>query len=241
MVPGASQPQDVRLTSDGKVFYVADLARNRVWLIDAARFREVGFIRTGMGAHGLLVSRDGWELFVSNRDAGTVSVISFATRTVIGTWHIPGGGSPAMGGITSDGKVIWLSGRYNDVVYAISAENGRLIARLPVGVGPHGISVFPQPAGTRSAIPATSADELNSAVPGAAPRTAALRTRGMSMDGVGAGPLGSGPAPTLTWADLRQRPGGPGLPVPRVRGSGHDFGLVGRSPSRRGRTSRRGG
>ena len=143
--PGASQPQDVRLAPDGTVFYVADLTRNGVWLIDAARFRKEGFIRTGRGAHGLLISRDGRELFVSNRNAGTVSVISFVTRAVIRTWHIPGGGSPDMGGITPDGKVIWLSGRYNGVVYAISAENGRLIAKIPVGAGPHGVSVFPQP------------------------------------------------------------------------------------------------
>jgi DNA-binding beta-propeller fold protein YncE len=55
--PGASQPQDVRLALDGKAFYVADLTRNGVWLIDATRFRALGFIRTGRGPHGLLISR----------------------------------------------------------------------------------------------------------------------------------------------------------------------------------------
>jgi YVTN family beta-propeller protein len=143
--PGASQPQDVRLAPDGRFFYVADLTRNGVWLIDAKRFRKTGFIHTGKGAHGLLISRNTKDLFVSNRDAGSLSVISFATRKVIHTWRIPGGGSPDMGGIPPDGKVIWLSGRYNGAVYAISARNGHLIARIPVGAGPHGLSVFPQP------------------------------------------------------------------------------------------------
>jgi hypothetical protein len=44
-----------------------------------------------------------------------------------------------------DGKVLWLSGRYNSVVYAINARTGRLIARIPVGASPHGLSVWPQP------------------------------------------------------------------------------------------------
>jgi DNA-binding beta-propeller fold protein YncE len=50
-----------------------------------------------------------------------------------------------MGGVSSNGKVLWLSGRYNAVVYAIDTENGNLIARIPVGHGPHGLSVYPQP------------------------------------------------------------------------------------------------
>jgi YVTN family beta-propeller protein len=141
----ASQPQDVRLSPDGATFYVTDLTRNGVWLIDAKRFRKAGFIHTGRGAHGLLVTRDSKDLLVSNRNAGSVSVISFATRRVIRTWHIPSGGSPDMGGITPDGKVVWLSGRYDNVVYAISVRSGRLIAKVPVGAGPHGASVFPQP------------------------------------------------------------------------------------------------
>ena len=39
-----------------------------------------------------------------------------------------------MGGVTADGKVLWLAGRYNSVVYAISICNGRLLAKIPVGL-----------------------------------------------------------------------------------------------------------
>ena len=76
---------------------------------------------------------------------GSVSVISFATRKVVHKWRIPGGGSPDMGGVSADGKVLWLSGRYNADVYAISTVTGRLLARIPVGSGPHGLCVYPQP------------------------------------------------------------------------------------------------
>jgi YVTN family beta-propeller protein len=140
-----SVPQDVRSSPDAKVFYVADLAAGGVWEIDPARFKVIGFIHTGAGAHGLVVGRNGKVLYVANRNEGSVSVISFRTRKVVAKWHIPGGGSPDMGDVSANGKVLWLSGRYNSAVYAIDTRTGRLIARIPVGASPHGLSVWPQP------------------------------------------------------------------------------------------------
>jgi YVTN family beta-propeller protein len=142
--PGA-MPQDVKLSPDGQTFYVADMASNGVWLIDAHRMREERFQRTGRGAHGLYPSRDSKYLYVSNRGAGTITLISFRTRRPVRTWRIPGGGSPDMGGVSADGRVLWLSGRYDSEVYAISTSTGRLLHRIPVGHGPHGLCVWPQP------------------------------------------------------------------------------------------------
>jgi len=138
-------PQDVKLSPDGRTFYVADLRANGVWEIDARTYRVTRLLRTGAGAHGLYPSRDAKLLYVSNRNEGSVSVVSFRTRRVVAKWRIPGGGSPDMGGVSADGKVLWLSGRYNGVVYAISTRNGRLLAKIPVGAGPHGLCVWPQP------------------------------------------------------------------------------------------------
>src|SRR5262245_57538051 len=138
-------PQDVKLSPDGKDFYVADMARGGVWIVDAHRLTKVGFIPTGAGAHGLYVSRDSRDLYVSNRMEGSVSVISFASRKAVQKWRIPGGGSPDMGGVSADGRVLWLAGRYNAVVYAFNTRSGRLIAKIPVGSGPHGLCVYPQP------------------------------------------------------------------------------------------------
>jgi DNA-binding beta-propeller fold protein YncE len=140
-----SVPQDVRAAPNAKIFYVADLAAGGVWEIDPARFKVLGFIRTGPGAHGLVVARNGSVLYVANRNAGSVSVISFRTRRVVRTWHIPGGGSPDMGDVSANGRVLWLSGRFSSEVYAISTRTGRLLARIHVGASPHGLSVWPQP------------------------------------------------------------------------------------------------
>jgi YVTN family beta-propeller protein len=141
--PGA-MPQDVKLSPDGRVFYVAEMMRGGVYLIDASGQRVLGFIHTGDGAHGLYPSRDARDLYVTNRGAGTVSVLRFADRRVIATWRIPGG-SPDMGGVSADGRTLWLSGRYNAEVYAIDTRSGRLRARIAVDQGPHGLAVWPQP------------------------------------------------------------------------------------------------
>ena len=145
-VPAAhAVPQDVRAAPNAKIFYVADLAAGGLWKVDPRRFKVVGFIRTGAGAHGIVVSRNGRALYVSNRNEGTVSVVSFRTQKVIRKWRIPGGGSPDMGDVSIDGRVLWLTGRYNAEVYAISTQTGRLLARIRVGSSPHGLCVWPQP------------------------------------------------------------------------------------------------
>jgi YVTN family beta-propeller protein len=144
-LPQGASPQDVKLSPDGKVFYVADKAFGGVWEVTGVPFRRIGFLKTGLGAHGLYPSRDARDLYVTNRVAGSITVIDFRTRKIVATWKIPGGGTPDMGGVSADGKVLWLSGRYSDEVYAIDTTDGKLLARIKVGVGPHGLCVWPQP------------------------------------------------------------------------------------------------
>ena len=140
-----SSPQDVKLDSSGRIFYTADMRRGGVYEISAASFQPIGFIPTGADAHGLYVSRDGKDMYVTNRGSGSISVIDLATQRVKVTWSIPGGGSPDMGNVSPDGKVLWVSGRYNACVYAISLVDGHLIAKIPVPNEPHGLAVWPQP------------------------------------------------------------------------------------------------
>jgi DNA-binding beta-propeller fold protein YncE len=140
-----AMPQDVKLSPDGRTFYVADMQAGGVWLVDARSFRTIRLQRTGKGAHGLYPSRDHRTLYVSNRDEGSISLISFRTRRPYRTWRLPGGGSPDMGGVSDSGRVLWLSGRHDAEVYAISTRTGRLLHRIRVGNGPHGMAVWPQP------------------------------------------------------------------------------------------------
>jgi YVTN family beta-propeller protein len=147
-------PQDVRAAPDGKIFYVAELQSGGVFLVDGETFTEVGFIATGVGSHGLYPSRDAKKLYVINRGTarvygpprgkGSVAVIDFATRKIEATWVIPGGGSPDMGNVSADGKQLWVSGRYDDVVYVIDTTSGE-VRSIAAGKEPHGLTVWPQP------------------------------------------------------------------------------------------------
>lgn len=149
-----AMPQDIRISPDGMVFYVADLIANGVFVVDGDSFTKLAFLATGAGTHGLYPSRDGTKLYVTNRGSnlvhgrrhgkGSVAVIDFATRRVVTTWPIPGGGSPDMGNVSADGKTLWLSGRFDDVVYAIDTTTGS-VKTIPVGMEPHGLTVWPQP------------------------------------------------------------------------------------------------
>nr|WP_233168390.1 YncE family protein [Xylophilus sp. ASV27] len=151
---GGGMPQDIRVSPNGKRFYVADMMADGIFEIDGDAFKETGFIATGPGAHGLYPSRDGSRLYVANRGShqvhgkrggpGSVSVLDFATRKVVAQWPIPGGGSPDMGNVSADGTRLWLSGRFDDVVYDIDTRSGE-VTKIKVGAEPHGLTVWPQP------------------------------------------------------------------------------------------------
>jgi YVTN family beta-propeller protein len=142
---GMSMPQDIRLSPDGRTFYVADMGTNELRLVDAATLTQRRVIALPSHPHGLYPSRDGTRLYISDRGAGKVSVLDFATNRIVDTWTIPGGGSPDMGGVSADGRTLWLSGRYDGVVYGFDTRTGRLTAKIPVGGSPHGLAVWPQP------------------------------------------------------------------------------------------------
>jgi len=151
----SAMPQDIRSSPDGRVFYVADMKANGVFLVDPAAFRRIGFIATGRGTHGIYPSRDGRLLYVTNRGwnttaggrrgPGSVTVLDPRDQRIVATWPVPGGGSPDMGNVTADGKELWVSGRYDEEVYVFDTGTGQLTHRIKVGREPHGLCVWPQP------------------------------------------------------------------------------------------------
>jgi YVTN family beta-propeller protein len=136
-------PIDVKLSPDGRRFYVANQGLGGVTVIAASSLRRLGFIPTGAGAHGMAISRSTRRLYVSNRLSGTISVIGFASGRVVKTWRV--GGSPDMIQVSPNGGRIWVSNRFSDSVSVISTHTGRVVASIHVGASPHGLAFFPQP------------------------------------------------------------------------------------------------
>lgn len=140
-----AMPQDVKISPDGRKYYIADMMADGMWVLDGDSFAKPSFLHTGKGCHGLYISRDSREMYISNRGEGSVSVFDFGRDKLTKKWRLPGGGSPDMGGVSADGKVLWLTGRYNSEVYALDTRTGHQLARIKVGSGPHGLAVYPQP------------------------------------------------------------------------------------------------
>jgi DNA-binding beta-propeller fold protein YncE len=150
-----AMPQDIRISPDGSVFFVADMMRDGVHVIDADSFEETDFVATGVGTHSIIPGPGGERFYVTNRGwhavyggargPGSVSVFDPESREVLETWPVPDGGSPDMGALTADGEELWLSGRFDSEVYVFDVSSGELTHRIPVERGPHGLCVWPQP------------------------------------------------------------------------------------------------
>ena len=134
-------PIDVRLTPDGTKFYITNQGRHGVSVVDPVNMKEIAFISTQRGAHGLQVSRDTTKMYVTNRDAGSISVIDIAAEKVVATW--PVGGSPDMIQLSPDGSQLWTSGRYVGTVEVIDTTTGKVLDVIRAGAGAHGLTYFP--------------------------------------------------------------------------------------------------
>jgi YVTN family beta-propeller protein len=143
-------PIDVRLAPDGKEFYVANQGTryvpgvgntSGVHVIDGDAMRELAFLPTPRGAHGIQVSRDTHFMYVSDRDSGYISVIDVALQKVVANWKV--GGSPDMFQLSPDGNKLWVSSRYNAGVMVVNTDDGVLLQTIRAGAGAHGLTYFP--------------------------------------------------------------------------------------------------
>jgi YVTN family beta-propeller protein len=97
-------------------------------------------VHTGNGAHNFLATPDGKTLYVTNRVAGTISVLDADTLAITATLLAPGG--PDDMALSPDGKELWVTGRWHASVDVIELASGTLKATVPVGRSPHGIFVY---------------------------------------------------------------------------------------------------
>ncbi|MFM9433035.1 YVTN family beta-propeller protein [Janthinobacterium sp. CG_23.3] len=90
-------PIQIYATPDSRLLLVANQGTrakpgSSVSIIDLETFKVTATVKTGRGAHGVVVDRDGRHAFVTNTYANTVSVLDVGKRKVIAT--TPVGRSP---------------------------------------------------------------------------------------------------------------------------------------------------
>ena len=140
-----AMPQDVRLAPDGRSFYVAAMMLSKLVQIPWDTFTVAKEYSTMTMPHGIYFSRDQKRLFLTARGAGAVQVFDLAQSKFVATWQTPEHYHLDMGGLSVDGKTLWISARNEGWVLGFDTTTGAVVAKIHVGGMPHGLLVWPQP------------------------------------------------------------------------------------------------
>jgi len=133
------QPAGI-ITRPGGTLLVGIMGSDYIAEVDPTNGNVIRKIQTGNGAHNFLASADGKTLYVTNRVAGTISVLDANTLAVTSTLKAPGG--PDDMAMSPDGHELWVTGRWHAWVDVIELASGVLKTSVPVGRSPHGIFVY---------------------------------------------------------------------------------------------------
>ena len=128
------------VTRPGGTLLVGVMGSDYIAEVDPTNGDVIRKITTGNGAHNFLATPDGKTLYVTNRVAGTISVLNAGTLDVESTLQAPGG--PDDMALSPDGQELWVTGRWHAWVDVIELASGTLKTSVPVGRSPHGIFVY---------------------------------------------------------------------------------------------------
>jgi YVTN family beta-propeller protein len=140
-IPVGNGSFGVAVTPDGKHAYVANALSNTISVIRTATNTVVATVALPVGSNParVAVTPDGKHVYVAN-EAGNVSVIATATKTVVAT--IPVGINPSGVAITPDGTRAYV---VTDTVSVIDTTSNTVVATVPfpAGSGPNGVAITP--------------------------------------------------------------------------------------------------
>ena len=147
-------PGAARLSSDGKLLYVANWGASEVVALDVSNPDTPIYrarYKTGEHPNDIALAKDG-RIFVSCGNADAVSVLDTRTGSTIETIKTsltprsPGGTTPDSIAITPDGKTIYVANADNNDVEAIDvskAGSSRPLGFIPTGWYPTTVAVSP--------------------------------------------------------------------------------------------------
>lgn len=141
---------------DESKLYVANIGSGSCTIIDRGS-GEVTTVETGKGAEGIDVSPDGREVWVTNRAAGTISIIDAKANRVVETLEADGE-FPIRAKFTPDGREVWVSCMRSHAVHVFDAKTRKIVARIAVKENPIGIQMSPD--GGQAFIASTNANHI---------------------------------------------------------------------------------
>ncbi len=136
-------PAQVAFSPDGRYVYASLSGEDAVAKVDTRSRRLLGTIPVGDGPIQTYVSADNRRLLVANqgserRPGTTVSVIDTETFTVTATVETGRGAHGIV--IEPSGRHAYITNIYSDDVAVLDLAELRVVARIPVGDAPNGVS-----------------------------------------------------------------------------------------------------
>lgn len=134
-------PAGLWLTPGNKYLLVGMTGEDDVAVVDWRTQQVIKRIHTGKGAHNFRSLDDGRHVAVSNRVAGTISILDEETLTNVRdiTGLMPG---PDDMELSADKRYLWVTFRFAKHIGIIDLTNYQLVKKIAVGRSPHGIYFF---------------------------------------------------------------------------------------------------
>lgn len=138
--------------------YVTDPAAGTLTVVDAATNAVVTTVSGLPGADAVAVSADGNDIYVAERDAGAIAVLSRnailnpPTPPVVQTLNV--GGAPVALALDPSNTQLYVADSTNDVVLEVNTGNGNVIDTYPTASGLDAVAL--SPSGLLLAIATTS-------------------------------------------------------------------------------------
>jgi YVTN family beta-propeller protein len=132
------------VTPDGKTLVVTNTADNTISLLDLGPQVSVrGTVKTGADPFEVIISADSSTAYVSNFLGDSISVVDLAAGKTTG--YIRSGKQPAMLALdhSAGADKLWVANTGSNEVWVIDAAARKLLTRLPVGAGAHGVVITP--------------------------------------------------------------------------------------------------
>jgi YVTN family beta-propeller protein len=142
-VETGARPVRLSLQPDGKYVWVGtdDGTQSGVTVIDAATFKVAGRIQTGAGHHEIALRDDSKLAFVTNRDAGTLSVID--VQKLAKTADIKVGASAASVAYSTLSQALYVTDETGGQISVVDARVPKVLTRINAKPGVRAVRIAP--------------------------------------------------------------------------------------------------